>query len=612
MRESKQSLSRLVFYYAACPAWLIAIAMVGWLVSEKTSSYILERGQLIGQLNNMVQNADFEAADRIDDIKLMRSEQLDTLKREFSQNMILAASFLVVGIFAPWLASRYLINVIDYNIDLLHEQLASNDMINFAPIAQTFDLKEFDKVLETLHGILREGSETEQRWRRAEKELVAANVDLTKRANELKEGRKIALSMMEDADHARDELEKVNSRLNEVLEQARQSAREADFANRAKSDFLATMSHEIRTPLNGIIGFVQMLSDTKMDSEQYDYVSTIQASGETLMALINDILDFSKIETGNLSLEIREFNLVIMLRDLSAMFFNQAAEKAVHLEIDIADDVPRKLMGDETRIRQVLINLLSNSIKFTQNGTVRLSVILHSEVDASGMMEIEFEVCDTGIGIGREQLKHLFKPFSQGDASTTRKYGGTGLGLAICKRLSEAMGGKIWATSIPGEGSSFTTRLRVSEAKMSKSETPAHIPDKKVIPNDFDRTQLRTLIAEDNSANQRVISLMLKRLGIESEAVENGEQLLSLLKEKPADMIFMDLQMPVMDGLEATAAIRSGEVGEEFKDIKIIALTANAMIGDEERCLSAGMDGYLAKPLKVSALEAIIDQLFKS
>jgi signal transduction histidine kinase/CheY-like chemotaxis protein len=538
----------------------------------------------------------------------MRSEQLENLRRAFVRNMIMAGALLATGITVPLLASRYLIHRIGNNIDLLDERLGSNDMTSSALMAKSFDLREFDRVLETLRGVLRERSKTEQSWRRAEKELVAANADLTQHADELKIGRKIAFSMMEDADQARDELEKVNVRINEVLEQARESAREADFANKAKSDFLATMSHEIRTPLNGIVGFIEMLSHTKLDAEQTDYVGTIQASSETLMALINDILDFSKIETGNLKLELRQFNLIHMMRDLSAMFFNQAAEKGMSLEIDISDDVPRRLKGDETRIRQVLINLLSNSIKFTDEGEIRLLVSLHSECDSSGMMEIEFEVRDTGIGIKREQLKNLFKPFSQGDASTTRKYGGTGLGLAICKRLSEAMGGKIWAASTPGEGSSFYTRMRVGEA--TGKATPVHIPQKKRDAPDFDPSELTSYIAEDNRASQRVISIMLKRLGIQSEAAENGRELLEMLRKQPVDLIFMDLQMPIMDGLEATAAIRAGELGEALKNVKIIALTANAMSGDEERCLSAGMDGYLSKPLKIDALEAKIQQLF--
>jgi len=566
---------------------------------------------LTSQLNYLVERAGIDPATDLDDIELMRSERLSILRSKFVQDMSILAALLVLTIAAPLLGSGHLIRLIQDDIDLLDERLASSISDSSTLMGKTAAFQEFEQVLDTLRVVLNKRNQTEQCWRNAEKELMAVNQDLTKQAEELKEGRRIAQRMIKDAELARQEVEKINARLNEVIDQARESAREADFANRAKSEFLATMSHEIRTPLNGIIGFIELLANTELNAEQSDYLDTVRVSSETLLSLVNDVLDFSKIETGNLNLESREFKLVPMLRVLNAMFFNQAAEKGIIFNLEIGEEVPRKVLGDETRLRQILTNFLSNAIKFTDAGEVRLSLMLHAEVDADGMVELEFEVRDTGIGIGREQLKKLFRPFTQGDASTTRKYGGTGLGLAICKRLAEAMGGKVWATSTLGEGSCFYLRVRVGVVNAGDRLPPQTLVEAEV-SSSVDKSKLRAFIAEDNRANQRVITQMLKRLGIEAEAFENGQELLQMLQQRSADLILMDLQMPVMDGLEATAAIRAGAAGAGCKEIKIVALTANALAGDEERCLSAGMDSYLTKPLKLAALEAALDQLFRA
>jgi len=609
--QFKRSLKCPVLFYAIAPAWLIAVVLMGWLVSEKTTTYLQDRSELTSQLNYLVERAGIDPATDLDDIELMRSERLSILRSKFVQDMSILAALLVLTIAAPLLGSGHLIRLIQDDIDLLDERLASSISDSSTLMGKTAAFQEFEQVLDTLRVVLNKRNQTEQCWRNAEKELMAVNQDLTKQAEELKEGRRIAQRMIKDAELARQEVEKINARLNEVIDQARESAREADFANRAKSEFLATMSHEIRTPLNGIIGFIELLANTELNAEQSDYLDTVRVSSETLLSLVNDVLDFSKIETGNLNLESREFKLVPMLRVLNAMFFNQAAEKGIIFNLEIGEEVPRKVLGDETRLRQILTNFLSNAIKFTDAGEVRLSLMLHAEVDADGMVELEFEVRDTGIGIGREQLKKLFRPFTQGDASTTRKYGGTGLGLAICKRLAEAMGGKVWATSTLGEGSCFYLRVRVGVVNAGDRLPPQTLVEAED-SSSVDKSKLRAFIAEDNRANQRVITQMLKRLGIEAEAFENGQELLQMLQQRSADLILMDLQMPVMDGLEATAAIRAGAAGAGCKEIKIVALTANALAGDEERCLSAGMDSYLTKPLKLAALEAALDQLFRA
>ena len=361
-----------------------------------------------------------------------------------------------------------------------------------------------------------------------------------------------------------------------------------------------------------------MLDETRLNEEQDDFLIRIKSSSEALMSLINDVLDFSKVESGHLNLELRDFSILPMINSLNSMFLSQATEKGLSLKISVDDTVPRKIRGDETRLRQILLNLLSNAIKFTKSGDVSLHVSTHSIDSECNSVELEFEVRDTGIGMSPEEISRLFMPFSQGDSSTTRKYGGTGLGLAICKSLSEAMGGKVWATSVLREGSSFFSRVRVdivemrdahalsSESENAKVISSGTINNKVESDKPADSLPLKIAVAEDNMANQRVIMIMLRRLGWESEFAENGRELLDLVRNKDYDLIFMDVQMPLMDGLEATRRLRAGDAGEGLKDVKIIALTANALSGDEARCLESGMNAYMTKPLKLRTLKQAI------
>lgn len=644
IKNRTRSIMGVFTMYSGMPLVFVLLIVVGLLTSFKIINYYEERAQVMEGVNRLAIEMEDFPGDRIHELEAIRRERVAVLNRSLIEELGIAAALLLAGMAVPLLLCRHLAGMVKNNLALLGEHLGSSGRERSALMPHAFDFKEFEAVLEQMRQVFRQRSETEQRWKRAEQELVAANSDLMRRAEELKQGRKVALSMMEDAELARQEAEKTNIRLQLAIEQARQSAREADVANRAKSDFLATMSHEIRTPLNGVIGFIDLLSDTPLDEEQQEYVNTVKTSSRTLMALINDILDFSKIESGHLNLEVREFNLVRSLREVVALFFGDAVKKNIQLSMEIRDEVPRKILGDEMRIQQIITNLVANAVKFTETGEIRLIVSANPTQTKGDRVTLEFEVRDTGIGMSKEQVQKLFQPFSQGDSSTTRKYGGTGLGLAICKRLAEAMGGKISATSEVGRGSSFFTAIQVRSVSTTENVTPGRIfpqagtadglknqeselrlvhkieaagilsrsgnaASKRGKPGDS--MPLRIVVAEDNIANQRVLKMILRRLGWTAEFKSNGSELVEYMKAHPCDLVLMDLQMPVMDGLEATQSIRAGSAGELNQTTKIIALTANALAGDEVRCLKAGMDAYVTKPIKVDHLEKKILSLFE-
>jgi len=401
-------------------------------------------------------------------------------------------------------------------------------------------------------------------------------------------------------------LEELNKELEEAIEHANRLASESEIASMAKSKFLANMTHELRTPLNGVIGSIKLLNDTALSEEQEKFLDIAHSSANTLLAIVNNILDLSKIEAGKLEIETTNFNLIDIIKEIINIMNIKVQEKNLILNYHIENNIPLLLKGDSSKLRQILINLIGNAVKFTNSGEINLNV--SREEIYNDNIKLRFSIKDTGIGIAQEKSHLLFQSFSQIDSSIGREYGGTGLGLAICKNLVEMMDGEINVITEEGKGSTFWFTAMFELQKTS--EEPGEDIYENFLNENFKESKCKILVAEDNKSNQFIMLHMLEKYGYSAHIASNGDEVIKALEEKPYDIILMDIQMPHLNGLDTTKIIRDKEKNTG-KHIPIIAVTAHGMKEDRKKCLEAGMDQYITKPVNPEELNKVIAIILK-